>query len=188
MWSVALWVVVLFLIGVGLLNFLVRKVPPSQSWLYFATAFSMVALLGTNYEMWYRVIALALSIICLMRSLSLRGHEKNIRRTNEGGASGTQETAKNLRIEAGRLRMSGRFDDAYDKYKRANAIYEKLGDKDNQCNVLCSMAETTPYNEIPEILAKIEAICASIADSEEKTKAFHNLDALKERLRTHNRI
>lgn len=92
--------------------------------------------------------------------------------------------AKTLRVDAGKRRMLGQFDAAYVNYKRAYELYLKLADKDAQCNVLCSLAETTPRREdIREYVQRIEAVCASILDADEKAKALRNLDTLKQRLK-----
>lgn len=94
-----------------------------------------------------------------------------------------EEVAKGLRIDAGKLRILGQFDAAYENYKRAYALYEKLGDTDAQCNVLCSLAETARRDERQQFLEKIEAVCTTMRDPDEKARALKNLDALKERLR-----
>jgi len=92
--------------------------------------------------------------------------------------------AKTLRVDAMRYRQLGQFDAAYANYKRAYELYLKLGDKDAQCNVLCSLAETTPRREeIGGYVERIEAVCTSILDADEKAKALHNVDALKQRLK-----
>jgi hypothetical protein len=95
-----------------------------------------------------------------------------------------EEEGRKLRVDAGKHRILGQFDAAYRNYKRAYELYVKLGDKDAQCNVLCSLAETTPRREeIRGYVERIEAVCASILDADEKAKALRNLDALKQRLK-----
>jgi hypothetical protein len=80
--------------------------------------------------------------------------------------------------------MLGQFDAAYKMYKRALKVYERVGDADAQCNVLCSLAETTPsMDEIGEYVGKIDTLCNGMTDSDERTNALQNLDALKKRLR-----
>ena len=94
------------------------------------------------------------------------------------------EEAKKLRVDAGKDRILGQFDAAYTKYKRAYELYVKIGDKDAQCNVLCSLAETTPrMAEIRGYVEKIEAICVSLPDPNERAKCLRNLAALKQRLK-----
>lgn len=94
-----------------------------------------------------------------------------------------EEEARTLRVDAGKHRLLGQFDAAYRNYKRAYELYVKLGDTDAQCNVLCSLAETTPgRDEIRGYVEKIEAVCASIPDPDERAKTLRNLDALKRRL------
>jgi hypothetical protein len=79
--------------------------------------------------------------------------------------------------------MLGQFDAAYEMYKRALTVYARVGDIDAQCNVLCSLAETTPLREeIGEYVGRIEALCNSMTGSDERAKAHRNLDALKQRL------
>ena len=97
---------------------------------------------------------------------------------------GLEEKARTLRVEAGKHRIFGRFDAAYRNYKRAYKLYVKLGDKDAQCNVLCSLAETTPRrDEIRGYVETIEAVCLSMPDPDERAKGLRNLDALKQRLK-----
>jgi hypothetical protein len=95
-----------------------------------------------------------------------------------------EKEGRRLRKDAINDRLLGQFDAAYTKYKRAYKLYVKLGDKDTQCNVLCSLAETTPrIEEIRGYVEMIRAICANMPDGSEKSKAFRNLDALKQRLK-----
>lgn len=99
-----------------------------------------------------------------------------------------EEEARTLRVEAGKHRILGQFDAAYANYKRAYKLYLKLDDKDAQCNVLCSLAETTPRREeIRGYVERIEAACASMRDADEKAKALRNLDALTQRLKQSRR-
>ena len=101
----------------------------------------------------------------------------------------TPEGADELRHKALILRNSGRFDEAYKLYKRLYPVYEKAGDLNSQCSVLCSQAETTPnVREIPQLLEKIDEICASMQDPGLKAKSFRNLEALKVRLRQHRGV
>jgi hypothetical protein len=94
-----------------------------------------------------------------------------------------EEDARILRIEAGRLRILGNLDAAYKKYKRAYAVYERCGDIDAQCSVLCSLAETTASNDERRIfLGKIQALCDGIQDREERDRELRNLAALRKRL------
>lgn len=96
----------------------------------------------------------------------------------------TEEEARKLRVDAGKDRILGQFDAAHMKYKRAYELYVTLGDKDAQCNVLCSLTETTPRrHEIGKYVEMIEAVCASMSDPEERSKCLRNLDALKQRLK-----
>jgi len=95
----------------------------------------------------------------------------------------TEEDARRLRQEAGKARIMGQFDAAYKMYKRALPVYERVGDVDAQCNVLCSLAETTPHREeIGDYVGRIQTLCNGITDSDQKAKALRNLDALKQRL------
>ncbi len=95
-----------------------------------------------------------------------------------------EEEARRLRVEAGKDRILGQFDAAYIKYKRAYELYITQGDKDTQCNVLCSLAETTPHrDEIGKYVEMIGAVCASMPGAEERSKCLRNLDALKQRLK-----
>jgi hypothetical protein len=97
-----------------------------------------------------------------------------------------EEDAMQLRKDAMKNRILGQFNAAHREYKQADALYKKLGKIDDQCNVLCSIAETTASrDERQECLEKIETLCASIQDPEEKRRALHNLDAMKERLNEH---
>lgn len=94
-----------------------------------------------------------------------------------------QEKGKELRKAAMKDRILGQFNAANQKYKKAEAAYEKLGDVDSQCNVLCSRAETAgSTNERQKCVEKIETLCANIQDPGEKQRSLRNLDALKKRL------
>jgi hypothetical protein len=95
-----------------------------------------------------------------------------------------EEKAIKLRSEAGKLRMFGQFDEALEKYKRAYKIYKKLGNIDSQCNVLCSIVESSRSNERKEYLFELEVLCNTIKNPEEKAAALRNFAALKERLKS----
>lgn len=66
------WVVVLFLVGLGAINFVTRHRQLSESWLFFATGLSMVALLGRALPPGVRGLAFVLSIVALLRWFALR--------------------------------------------------------------------------------------------------------------------
>ncbi|MCP4677647.1 MAG: hypothetical protein GY854_19450 [Deltaproteobacteria bacterium] len=94
-----------------------------------------------------------------------------------------EEDARRLRTEALKARMFGQFDVAYKLYKRALPVYERVGDVDAQCSVLCGLAETTPRREeIGRHVERIQTLCNEMTDSGERAKALGNLDALRQRL------
>lgn len=96
---------------------------------------------------------------------------------------------KRLREEALKYRLMGNFDQAYSNYWEAFRLYHKIGSKDDLCNVLCSLAETTPNtSEIPKIIGELRKVCESYTDGELRIRALNNLESLKERLRTQRGI
>ena len=91
-----------------------------------------------------------------------------------------EQEALAARREAMKLRILRRFDDAYEWYQKAYSIYRALGEVQEQCNVLCSLAETTGHpHEIGLLIGKIQGLIEVMDDTEERETSLRKLEELK---------